>query len=354
MRRNLFLAICLSALIIVPAMAWAGSDGPPFDSTSVTYDFGDAGKSDLAFADASNGAIRVRATEDGTNSWIALLGANEEPLGAGKFGSSAESSFVARDTSTGLVRIVEAGAPNVSHYLLVEPRWSLIGIGQINDDDVDDFAFYKTSGENTGLIRVIIMGDGTEGKPTFASTANAFPDSLGSGEIAVGIGNLDENGGGEILVQNATTGVVRGILMDAAGTSKSGEVFPFIVPTGYTIRGLGYVNDDARSDFIVVDGDGANPGLIRVAFVASGGESIESNAFPIIMPADVGYANTGNYTGSGPSDMGAVNASSGLVWEFDLDSSGDGTLAATSFPGLASANEEVVSNQQVIDPGASR
>ncbi len=313
--KKLYLAIsALSSAFLVAATSYAG---PPPPTGAITYDFNGDGKSDLLFEKtvAPNIGLMQIKLMDGviatSTTFPTTLSTGQEASGAGNFnGGSANAELLARKTvapNLGIVRMLNlnaGGTAVTSSAFPVTPgvEFQLVGVGDVDADGNDDLVYFKASGANTGLVRVIFMNANLTVK------ASTFPANFPAGFVGAGVADVNGDGNADIIARKSgapNQGLVRVFLMSADGLTVASSTFPFTIPTGFELRGIAPLNNDALADFAMEKTVAPSVGLIRLSMTAAGGGSISTSTFPLTLGAGFNLVALGNYDGVDHNDLAA-------------------------------------------------
>ena len=281
-----------------------------------------------------------------------IFPASFETMGTGNFDSDPNTSEIVARRADGTLYFVGPVGPDFTtrevNFAHVSPDFSLVGIGRVDADEVDDLVFFKrfgTGGSNDGVLMVALISE------TMSISNNLFPAVMLSDEIPIGVGNFDGADGGDIAVFNTMTRNIRVIRLSSNGSTFLGNLTPMTVPAGYTVFATGAFNADAQLDYLLHAATTPVANLLRIDFTAAGGGSTLTPAFPAILPANATPVATGNFDNSGPTDfMGRYTSggATGHMSQYLLSIDGSGSVSTITFPfGLFSAST-VLQNHAVL------
>jgi hypothetical protein len=326
--------------------AVSSNAGPATPGAGITYDFNGDEKSDLLFEKivAPNvGLMQIRLLDGVTvlsTTFPTTLSTGQEASGAGNFnGGSANAELLARKTTApnlGILRMMNlnaGGTAVTSSAFPVTPgvEFLLVGVGDVDADGNDDLVYYKASGANTGLVRVIFMNANLTVK------ASTFPANFPADFVGAGVADVNGDGNADIIARKAgapNQGLVRVFLMSANGLTVTSSTFPFTIPAGFDLRGIATLNDDDLADFAMEKTVAPSVGLIRLSMTAAGGVSIASSSFPLTLAAGTNVVALGNYDGVDHNDLAARKAAApnaGLVRIILLNTAAT-AVASSGFP----------------------
>jgi hypothetical protein len=318
-------AFCTSLLLA--GVASAGVVGTDFRPP---HDFDGLGGSDVLLmkqAGASpnpriNYTQIVSAGAFTTRGWpdlnTAAGGVEYTTMGAGVFdnNSSEQSQILTRQTAgtnLGLYRLVKLnaagnGPASPSQFFVggIPPNYAYAGTGDFDDDGADDILSFDSG---TGLLRIDFFNPvadsftviDTQFPATLPGTANPVPfavlDVTGNGQADIWV--VDDDGIISLLYTSAT--------VRTGGLSTVNAGF-FAVPTDYTIRDVGFMNQgDLRADVVFEKTANADQGVVRYE-VTDGSASATSGAvFPVLLSGlfrDGEHLHAvGDFNGTGREDL---------------------------------------------------
>jgi len=356
--------ISMAAFVIAPPTAFAG----PIASILTVGDFNQDGISDIL-------AERVSAPDPGLL-WIILIdGATGERLtsefplqlqegyefmAVGNFDGNLEgqSQIAARKTSgtpigeVGMVRLWDlsddASAPSgpAEGVLTIAPElmYSLIGIGDLDGNGVEDFVFVQDStGPNPGLVRVYLMNTSMQlmkiAHPLIVGlpTAPSAPPNL---EV-LGVADANGDGFADILLADRTNRYMRVFLIrdDATkGIEVVAQRFVFGLPENdFEFLGFALIDPGSRADLIFISNGAADQGLLQVGLMSSGAEGIGSSFYPANLGVDFDYVGSGLFDSDTEADLVVQRnsgASDGQIEVLLLEIDQEDKVKGTTFPTL--------------------
>jgi hypothetical protein len=208
-------------------------------------------------------------------------------------------------------------------------------IGNFNGDNTSDVGLVKTANPNDGLLRVLLMQG-------LVIANSGFPALLAADFEATGAGNFngDANDQSEILVRKlagANAGLVRIIVLNAAGTGVASNAFPAVVSSDYRLIGVGDLDNDGNDDLAYIKTNAPNQGLVRVLLL-NANLTVKSNGFPSLL---TGYSGLGvaDANGDGRADIFAIKTGApnqGLVRILVMGATGL-TVDSNQFPTIKPA-----------------
>jgi len=366
-----FSAFILTTLA-TPAFAGPGSLIPV-----AVADFNQDGVSDLLAekVDATNtGLLWVIPIDSATS--LRLVGASGFPLqlqngyeflAVGNFNGNLEgqSQIAARKTSgtpaneIGVVRLWDLSAdgtglttaPEGVLAFAPDPIYSLIGVGDLDDNGVDDFVFEQANCDapavcpNPGLMRAYLM----ETSMTLLAIAHplinaGFPvphetfgvaDANGDGFADIVLARRDA----DPTTRPNANGNLRTFLMQGDGLGAltvTGQAFTFDLPgLEYNFLGFGRLDQNQRADLLFEKNSGTNTGLIQTRLMqvlSLSGILSNELSLPFYI---TNLGTTNSYIGNGKfdsdvnTDLVVINNSTGQVRAvlLDLDPSNTGNAS---------------------------
>jgi hypothetical protein len=355
-------SIALAALLFVlPGVAFAGATG---GGSEADYDFNNDTKSDVLLNKfvAPNIGLLQTLIIDGTaqidSGFPTILPVEYEVSGAGNFSGTGQADILSRKViapNLGLLRVqtLDAAGTLVTGSVfptLVDPAYTLIGIGDLDGNGKDDLAYAKTTEPNIGLIRVYLFSDA--GDRTIMGTG--FPGAVSAGNAGVGLSDVDGDGLADIVTIKTVVpnlGLVRAFLTAPGGITVSSSTFPTITPPTYQLSGVVPLDNGAglaTADFAFEKIAAPNVGLIQAQYTAPGGAAIlGSPAFPVLLVTPFTISSLGDFDGMNQTDLGARNPVSGVMRNYILDATGQ-TSSLNGFPSAPATTYEVVENRPVL------
>lgn len=355
--------IALASALVLGAItlampAFAG----PSTSILTVADFNQDGVTDLLAekTGATNpGLLWVIPIDSATG--LRLTGASEFPiqlqdgyefLAVGNFNGNLEgqSQIAARKTSgmpveeIGFVRLWDLtddasglttpaeGVPTFSP----DPVYSLIGIGDLDDNGVDDFVFVQTdcgvpaNCPNPGLMRVYLMNTSMElMQIAHPLNVGSFPNPL---EI-FGVADADGDGHSDIILANRTQRNLRTFLM---GNAVDGEGLPTITVSAQKFAfklpandndfiGFALINPGSRADLVFANNSGSE-GLIQTRLMEANAEGLSLPYYLTNIGTTHKYVGSGLFDSDTETDLVVQTIANGqvrvLLLEMDADDSG--------------------------------
>ncbi len=358
------LAVMLfAAIAFAPSLSLAG----PSTSILTVADFNQDGISDLLaekISGSNQGLLWVMLIDGSDASADGELLSNEFPfqlqdryefLAVGNFNANldGQSQIAARKTALdvgddarelGGLRVWDLSddASTVNTDIegdliaLPDPDYTLIGVGDVDGNGVDDFVFVHDFNGDTeeGLMRVYLMNISMEVEQI--SHPMVIPDDP---DLEIfGVADVTGDDVADIVVADRAEQSLRILVMqdDATdGTSVDEQLFAYLVaPTDYDFAGFALIDSGNRADLIFVKNGAPNEGLVRVQLmpaISSGTPGQLQSFHPVNLGENFDYLGSGLVDSDTESDVVVTRnagASDGQV-EAVLLAVDDGDLAAT-------------------------
>jgi len=288
-----------------------------------THDFGNDGRSDIAWRDGS-GNVAVWLMSGASVQQSRVLGtvpANWSLVGQRDFNSDGNSDLLWRDTAGDVVIWFMNGAlvSSAASVGNVPPAWLIAGTGDFNGDGRGDIVWRDGAGNTS-----IWLMNGSQ--VAQAVSLGAIPTTWS----IVGVGDFDGDGRRDILWRD-TSGNTSIWFM--SGTTVTSSAAVGNIPTTWSVVGTGDFNADGKTDVVWRDTAG------NTAIWLMNGGSVLSSAAIGSVPLTWSIAETGDFNGDAKSD---------LLWR---DTSGNtaiwfmngATIASTGSVGNISTNWAVQS-----------
>jgi hypothetical protein len=314
----------LFALGLPGATAFAG----PAQSILTVADFNQDGITDLLaekISGSNQGLLWVMLIDGSDGSADGALLGNEFPLqlqdnyeflAVGNFNGNLEgqSQIAARKTGgtpsneIGGIRVWDLSdnasttttASEGSLIAIPDPMYSLVGIGDMDGNGVDDFVFIQdNTGFNPGLIRVYLMNTSMEVQQiAHALIVDAYP-----GLELFGVADVTGDGTADIVLANRTQRNLRIFAMEddaTNGIAITEQLFAFSVPPNtYDFLGFALIDPGARADLVYAKNGAPNEGLMRAQLVPALTSGVAGQLEPF-HPTNLGTSF--DYVGSGLVD----------------------------------------------------
>ncbi len=321
---------------------------PSFDASwtlAGVGDFNGDGKADLAYRNATTGAIEVellngtKATA-GTPVFNNPFASGWNLVAVGDFTGNGKSDLAWQNGPGGLVEIqymngsAAAGGGTIANNPFTS-GWNVIGVGDFTGNGIDDLVWSRQS---DGLVEVqLLNGAAAVGGGTIANN----PFSLGWS--VVGIGDFLGNGKSDLVWQRTSDGLVEIQYMNGNNAVGGGTILNNPFSTGWNVVGVGDVLGNGKSDLIWQN---SSSGLVEIQYLngasAVGGGTITNNPFA----SGWTIAGVGDFNGDGKADLVYRRSSDGLTEVQYLNGStaiGGGTLAGTSMSGASADTQNMAS-----------
>lgn len=319
-------AVSLLALTAMLGLTVPAAHAGPAQSILTVADFNQDGVTDLL-------AERISGVNQGLL-WVMLMDGSDasllgsefplqlqdgyEFLAVGNFNGNIEgqSQIAARKTSgtpageIGGVRVWDLNddasatvtAAEGSLIMVPDPMYSLVGIGDMDGNGVDDFVFIQDgTGPNPGLIRVYLMNTSMQVQQiAHALIVNDYP-----GLELFGIADVTGDGIADIVLanRNPANRNLRIFVMEedaTFGIAISEQLFAFSVPpTDYDFLGFALIDPGGRADLVYVKNGAPNEGLVRIQLVPAITSGVAGQLSPF-HPTNLGTSF--DYVGSGLLD----------------------------------------------------
>ena len=198
-----------------------------------------------------------------------------------------------------------------------------------NKDTKTDLSSFNTS---TFVVRTNMI-DGVTAIPPVG-----FPTTLSATLQLVGAASVDGSGQAQLVALNSSTGLIRIISLDAAGTTATGSHFPASVNGGFKYVGAGDFDGNGTDDLLFYQTTGPNTGLMRVILMNSD-FTVKASGFPATLPSGFVPFGVGDVNGDGHADIAAAQTTGpnqGLYRFFIMNTDGL-TVSSSTFPGSAAA-----------------
>ena len=267
------------------------------------------------------GTLFFRA-DDGTNG--TELWKLEVPAVQNDFDGNCNSDLLQVNTVSGAIasNFIDDGSPLGSSgtILTADPAagWVVNATGDFNNDKNADLLLYNTI---TGDIRMVWLDGSTILSDTVVMTVNPA-----SGIVPLGTGDFDGDGITEIILHDASTGLVVFIILD--GSTVLSEVRPINqidVAGGWTINNTGDFDGDGDTDFLLYNTTNGNIMIMEM-------EDNGVTGFTGVMVLDpaTGWEvkDTGDFNGDGKTDLMILNAATNVIAVILLD----GATIDSTFP----------------------
>lgn len=373
--------IPLTASLMATPAAFAG----PIASILTVGDFNQDGISDIL-------AEKVSAPNAGLL-WIVLIdGATGERLtsefpfqfqegyeflAVGNFDGnlSGQSQIAARKTSgtpaeeLGMVRLWDltddASAPSgpAEGVLTIapDPVYSLIGVGDLDGNGVEDFVFIQdNSGPNPGLIRAYLMNTSMQLKQIVHPLAVMAPTvpSAPPGLEVFGVADANGDGYADIFLADRTNRYMRIFLLEenaTKGIDVLGQRFVFNLPQNdFDFLGFALIDPGSQADLIFVSNGGPDEGLLEVGLITAGVQGIASSFYPANLGVDFDFVGSGLFDSDTETDLVVKRnsgSSDGLLEFLLLEIDQVNKVKGTTFPTQLDPGEwEERTTRAVVSP----
>lgn len=355
---NVIAAASLIALTVslISTPSFAG----PSTSILTVADFNQDGVTDLLaekLGAPNVGLLWVIPIDSATG--LRLTGASEFPiqlqdgyefLAVGNFNGNLEgqSQIAARKTSgtpgaeIGAVRLWDLNddasglttAPEGVLTIAPDPIYSLVGIGDMDDNGVDDFVFVQTdcgipaNCPNPGLIRVYLMNTSMQ-LMQIAHPLNAEAPTFANPLVIFGVADANGDGHSDVVLANRTQRNLRTFLMqeDATfGISVLEQKFAFKLPANDNdFLGFALLDPGARADLIFANNSGSE-GLVQARLMQANAEGLSLPYYLTNMETTREYVGNGLFDSDTETDLVVQTIANGqvrvILLEMDADDSG--------------------------------
>jgi hypothetical protein len=216
-------------------------------------DFNGDGWNDLVVQNPSTGEVNVQMMLNGEAAGLLSMGtaaANWSAVAIGNWGDPfpAFRPGVAWRNTTGLLGNWILNGPLFASAYVVNPTvstvWHVAGTGDFDGNGVDDLVWQNQSTGKSGLWYF-----GPAGQPT---SFNVFPTQAPLGWKAEGVGDFNNDGQPDLFWRNQTTGVIGVWILGGTGGVEIQEIF--VIPTAgspaWAMVGISDMDNDGVGDLL--------------------------------------------------------------------------------------------------------
>lgn len=277
---------------------------------------GDA-TSDILFWNSSAGAAGEWLMQNGqvtTGQEIASVGPNSgwSVAGEGDFNGNGVTDLLYYNSSTG-----EVGEWFMSNGQLSSSQgigsvgtgsgWSIVGTGDFTGNGTDDILFYNSG---TGIVGEWLMSNGA-----LSSSKTVGSVGAGSGWTVVGTGDFNDNGIDDILFYNSSTGSVGEWLMNSSGQVASSQTLGSLAGSGWSVAGTGDFSGTGTSDILFYN---SSTGTVGEWLMQNGSVSSATTIGSLGVGSGWSIVGTGQFTGNGISDILFFNSNTNALGEWEM------------------------------------
>ncbi|MFP6684257.1 MAG: VCBS repeat-containing protein, partial [Polyangiaceae bacterium] len=293
--RLTFAALVVAALTMLCSPALAGSASPG-NNVAGLGDFDGDGQTDVLVQNAS-GLLYVYITDtdgvsvdNGNSGSPTSVPAGFSVVSVADFNADGRADVLAQEDATGLLYVYITAAGGItfepestntaSNYLVTIPAgYAYVGTGDTNADDRADILVQDSA---TGLVYVYITSSSAV-EVDHASSGD--PIVLPSGFDIVAVADFDGDGPADIMVQEASTGLLYTFISNDDGISIEGGGVPATVDLAFSFVGIGDYTADmagARADIMVQNASK----LLYIYTVDTDGVSVDGGGAPVEVPGN--------------------------------------------------------------------
>jgi hypothetical protein len=168
----------------------------------------------------------------------------------------------------------------------VPADYSPIGLGDANGDGRNDIWFIKVSGTNIGLVRVFLTDVGGLTK----TSGSVFPAQVPANYTFRGIGFYNTDIQEDLLIEKTSgtnTGLVKLLYTAPGGDGTIGSAFPVLLGTDQDVVALGDYDGINQFDILSRKMAGTNPGLLKIHIMNAAGDDRTTSGFPSAQSLDL-------------------------------------------------------------------
>ncbi|MCP4038825.1 MAG: VCBS repeat-containing protein [bacterium] len=366
-REQTMRSFLLTALAGITALSQTALAGPPPPSALAVADFNQDGITDILAekVDApQQGLLKIALIDSATSEQVGTeypirLQDGYAFLAVGKFDGNAEgqTQIAARkvsgdsgDLEVGGVRLWDltddasttATPASGNLELLPDPVYSLVGIGDLDGNGVDDFVFVQgdcgvvTDCPDPGLIRVYLMDSSMQ----LMKIAHPLIVADDPDVEVLGVADANGDGNADVIVANTTNRSLRIFLMRSdtdKGIAVSDQAFAFHLPADdYDFLGFALVDPGGQADLVFATNGAAQERSLVVQRIQPDPDDPSGLVFELspLYGADIengfDYAGNGLFDGDTETDL-VFRRSDGadegqlrvLLLDLDVDDDGD-------------------------------
>jgi len=236
-----------------------GSSAPHTVQQNWSSDFNADGKNDILVRDTVSGSVEAwfldNATVKGKQTLSETLDTNWMLVGRGDFNGDGKPDIVWQHKTDGRLALwymdgtTRTGFDSPSIILIGDPGWTIVGVGDFNDDGYADLVWQHTDG-SVGVWLMVETG--------VLSTPNFVPER--ASDLlwkVVGVGDFNGDGKSDLLWRHMGTGELGAWLMNGLSRIIHSPLSPFSVPDQrWQVGAVTDANGDGKPDIVWHHTDG--------------------------------------------------------------------------------------------------